>query len=343
MSVIVSELTVTPLSQPAAMRWTGPALTLAVLAVLAWAFGWQSYPLFVLTQVLIFGVAIMGLNLLTGYTGQISLGHSTFFALGAYCTAVLAHQFGWPLYLGIPAASALCYAVGFLFGFPALRLPMLYLALSTFAVAVVTPQTLKWKRIEWLTGGVQGIVLEKPIFSGLLAGKADWCILVCVAACALVALWLARRILGSQFGRLIDATRDQPLAATAGGLDVTAIKTQMFGLSAAYTGLAGALSVLASQFASPESFPFLLSVSLLVGSFVGGIRSLGGAFIGAAFIVLTPNLAESVSQSAPWLVFGLALMAVVFIAPHGIGGWVQGSWQRRASRRHRANQLSKVS
>lgn len=333
MNAIVSKRVAVASPQPARLRWTAPAMALALLALLAWAFGWQSYPLFVLTQVLIFGIAILGLNLLTGYTGQISLGHGTFFALGAYCAAVLAHQFGWPLYLGIPAAAAICYAVGFLFGFPALRLPMLYLALSTFAVAVVTPQTLKWKRIEWLTGGVQGIVLDKPTFPGVLAAdKSDWGILVCVAACALLALLLARRILGSQFGRLIDASRDHPLAATAGGLDVTAIKTQMFGLSAAYTGLAGALSVLASQFASPESFPFLLSVSLLVGSFVGGIRSLGGAFIGAAFIVLTPNLAESISQSAPWLVFGVALMLVVFIAPHGIGGLLQGAWRRRALR-----------
>lgn len=331
MNAIVSKLVAVPLRQPGRLRWMALATALTALALLAWTFAWQSYPLYVLTQVLIFGIAILGLNLLTGYTGQVSLGHGSFFALGAYCTAVLAHQFGWPLLLGIPASAVLCYAVGYLFGFPALRLPMLYLALSTFAVAVVTPQTLKWKRIEWLTGGVQGLVLEKPVFPGLLADKADWCILVVVAACALVALLLARRILGSQFGRLIDASRDHPLAAVAGGLDVTAIKTQMFGLSAAYTGLAGALSVLASQFASPESFPFLLSISLLVGSFVGGIRSLGGAFIGAAFIVLTPNLAESISKSAPWLVFGVALMAVVFIAPHGIGGWLNGLWRRRAA------------
>ena len=317
-------------NRPARMRlW---ALAIAMLALLAWSFGWKSYPLFLITQILIFGIAILGLNLLTGYTGQISLGHGAFFALGAYCAAVLAHQLGWPFYAGIPAAAVLCFVAGFLFGFPALRLPMLYLALSTFAVAVVTPQTLKWKRIEWLTGGVQGIVLEKPVFPGALAGKADWCIMILVALCALAALLLARRILRSQFGRLIDASRDQPLAATAGGLDVTKIKTQMFGLSAAYTGLAGALSVLASQFASPESFPFLLSVSLLVGSFVGGIRSLGGAFIGAAFIVLTPNLAESISQSAPWLVFGVALMAVVFVAPHGIGGWLTSALGRASQR-----------
>jgi len=308
------------------LRWSLPV---AGLVLLAWAYGWQSYPLFVLTQILIFGMAIMGLNLLTGYTGQISLGHSAFFAVGAYVPAVLAFQLGWPLYVGIPAGALLAFVAGYLFGFPALRLPALYLALSTFAVAVVTPQALKWKRIEWLTGGVQGIILEKPVFPGPLAGKAEWAILVCVAACALGAYLLARRVLGSQFGRLVDASRDQPLAAAAGGLNITGLRTQMFGFSAALTGLAGALSVFAGQFVSPESFPFLLSVSLIVGSFVGGVRSLWGAYLGAAFVVLTPNFAESVSKSSPWLVFGIALLTVVFIAPNGLSGLLASIRRRR--------------
>ncbi|RYF61128.1 MAG: branched-chain amino acid ABC transporter permease, partial [Comamonadaceae bacterium] len=150
-----------------------------------------------MTQVLILGIAIMGLNLLTGYTGQISLGHSAFFALGAYAAAVLVHHADWPFYAAIPVAAVISFVVGFLFGFPALRLPMLYLALSTFAVAVVTPQALKWKRVEWLTGGVQGLILEKPSFPGVLADKADWAIMACVAACAVVTFLLARRILSS--------------------------------------------------------------------------------------------------------------------------------------------------
>ena len=317
MSTMSAPLNIRPVASPTWLRWTASVVGLALLA---WSFSWQSYPLYVMTQVLIYGIAIMGLNLLTGYTGQISLGHSAFFAIGAYTAAVLSHHLGWPFYVA-----------GFLFGFPALRLPMLYLALSTFAVAVVTPQALKWKKIEWLTGGVAGIVLEKPVFPGVLADRADWAIMACVAACALCAFLLARRILGSQFGRLVDASRDQPLAAAAGGLDITALRTQMFGLSAAFTGLAGALSVVAGQFVAPENFPFLLSVSLLVGSFVGGVRSLWGAFLGAAFIVLTPNLAESVSQSAPWMIFGFALLAVVFLAPNGLSGWITSLWRRRAN------------
>ncbi|MBN9321512.1 MAG: branched-chain amino acid ABC transporter permease [Delftia acidovorans] len=328
MSTMSAPLNIRPVASPTWLRWTASVVGLALLA---WSFSWQSYPLYVMTQVLIYGIAIMGLNLLTGYTGQISLGHSAFFAIGAYTAAVLSHHLGWPFYVGVPVAALLCFVAGFLFGFPALRLPMLYLALSTFAVAVVTPQALKWKKIEWLTGGVAGIVLEKPVFPGVLADRADWAIMACVAACALCAFLLARRILGSQFGRLVDASRDQPLAAAAGGLDITALRTQMFGPSVAFTGLAGALSVVAGQFVAPENFPFLLSVSLLVGSFVGGVRSLWGAFLGAAFIVLTPNLAESVSQSAPWMIFGFALLAVVFLAPNGLSGWITSLWRRRAN------------
>ena len=145
MNTLNTPLTTCPAASPAWLRWAALA---AGLTLLAWSFGWQSYQLYVMTQVLIYGIAIMGLNLLTGYTGQISLGHSAFFAIGAYTAAVLSHQLGWPFYVGVPVAMVLCFATGFLFGFPALRLPMLYLALSTFAVAVVTPQALKWKKIE---------------------------------------------------------------------------------------------------------------------------------------------------------------------------------------------------
>jgi len=111
------------------------------------------------------------------------------------------------------------------------------------------------------------------------------------------------------------------------------VKTQMFGMSAAYTGLAGGLGAMSSQFVSPESYPFFLSVSLLVASLVGGVRSLLGAFVGAAFIVFVPNLAESLSQSAPSLIFGLALVAVVFMAPQGLAGAARSLWQRSSAGR----------
>jgi branched-chain amino acid transport system permease protein len=305
----------------------------AVLALLAVSHGWSGYPLYLMTQVLIFGIAAMGLNLLVGYTGQVSLGHSAFFALGAYGVAVLCTKAGLPYYVSIPASTLLCYVLGYLFGFPALRLPMLYLALSTFAIAVVTPQALKWKQIAWLTGGVQGVVLGKPQFPLIGADRTDWGILAVALLIALLAFLIARRTLDSQFGRLIDAARDQPLAAEAGGVNVTLVKTQMFGMSAAYTGLAGGLGAMSSQFVSPESYPFFLSVSLLVASLVGGVRSLLGAFVGAAFIVFVPNAAESLSQSAPSLIFGLALVAVVFAAPQGVAGTVRSLWQRSLAAR----------
>jgi branched-chain amino acid transport system permease protein len=310
-------------SVPLRGRVATPWLILVALAVLAWTYGWQSYPLYLLTQVLTLSIAVMGLNLLVGYTGQISLGHSAFFAMGAYGVAVLGTQLGLPYYLSLPASTLLCYVLGFLFGFPAMRLPLLYLALSTFAIAVVTPQALKWKQIAWLTGGVQGIVLEKPTFWGVSADKTEWAILVVVLGASLFAFVMARRTVESQFGRVIDAVRDQPLAAEAGGVHVAQVKTQMFGMSAAFTGLAGGLGAMTSQFVSPESYPFFLSVSLLVASLVGGARSLAGAAIGACFVVFVPNFAESISQSAPGLIFGFALVAVVFIAPHGLVGTIK--------------------
>lgn len=302
---------------------TSRPVVLAVAVVLAvlvgWSYFWPSYWLYVSTQLCIYGLAIMGLNLLAGYTGQISLGHGAFMALGAYTTAALYVHWGVPYYLAAPLGAALTYVVGYLFGFPALRLPMLYLALSTFVVAAVAPQTLRWKQIEWLTGGVQGLVLDAPDFE--IAGldiPMEWGVLVVSLGSVLVAFVFAHRLISSQFGRLVDACRDQPLAAEAGGINVTRIKTQMFGLSAAYTGFAGSLMAISSQFVSPESFPFFLSITLLVGSFVGGVRSLAGAFLGAAFIVLVPNFSEEISKGAPAAIFGVVLVAVVFLAPDGL-------------------------
>ncbi|HVZ44269.1 MAG TPA: branched-chain amino acid ABC transporter permease [Ramlibacter sp.] len=299
-----------------AARAARAAMTaVGAVALLAFAYHWKSYPVYLLTQVLLCGMAIMGLNLLIGYTGQVSVGHGAFFALGAYSVAVLTTAWGWPYFAALPAAPLVCLAAGWLFGYPALRLPMLYLALSTFAVAVVTPQTLKWKGIEWLTGGVQGIVLRKPQFPGLAAGKTEWGVLAVTTVLALGLLWAMRRIVRSPYGRLIDASRDHAPAAEACAVDVTSLKTQMFGLSAAATGLAGGLGAMSSRFVAPESYTLFLSISLLVGSLVGGTRGLWGAFAGGAFIVLVPNLGEAVAPSAPGAVFGAALILVVFLGP----------------------------
>ena len=144
--------------------WSVPVLVLAVLglAAIALPFVVSSYRTFQCTLVMIYAIALLGLNILTGYSGQISLGHGAFYAMGAYCTAILMDKLGVPYWATVPLAGAFCLVVGFLFGLPALRLEGLYLALATFALGVAMPQLLKYKALEGWTGGVQGIVILKP-------------------------------------------------------------------------------------------------------------------------------------------------------------------------------------
>ena len=138
------------------------AVALVVIALAIVPFFLSDYRTFQFTQAIIYAIVLLGLNILTGYNGQISLGHGAFYAIGAYTAAILMDRFGVPYWATLPVAGVVCFVFGFLFGLPALRLQGHYLALATFALAVATPQLLKYKRLEEWTGGVQGIVIMKP-------------------------------------------------------------------------------------------------------------------------------------------------------------------------------------
>ena len=303
-------------------------LAVAVLAAFLLPFVLEDFRVFQLNLVLIYAIAILGLNILTGYGGQISLGHGAFYAVGAYTSAILISQLGMSAYLTIPIAAVVCLVMGVLMGFPALRLAGHYLALATFALAIATPQLLKYKGIEHWTGGVQGIILDKPTppFGLTLFGsdlsEDRWLYLV-ILAIALGLFWLAHNLLSGRVGRAIVAIRDQPTAAAALGINLTFVKTATFGLSAAYTGIAGALSALAVAYIAPDSFPAFLSISLLVGVVVGGLGSISGAIFGALFIQFVPNVADEMSKSAPWAVYGAMLLALAYAAPNGVMGILQ--------------------
>src|SRR6185436_4649413 len=221
--------------------------------------------------VVVYAIAVLGLNILTGFNGQISLGHGAFFAVGAYTSAVLIDQANWPFWATLPLAAIMCFVVGYLFGLPALRLEGHYLALATFALAVAVPQILKYRHFEWFTHGVQGINIFKadPPFGLPLSGD-QWMFLV-VLAVAIVMFWAARNLLDSRIGRALRAIRDQPLAADAMGINSSHYKAVTFGISALFTGVAGALHAIIFEFVSPDSFRFELSIAILVGAVVGGI------------------------------------------------------------------------
>jgi branched-chain amino acid transport system permease protein len=314
-----SQVLFPPLSDKAARQRPAWVVGLLVLAV-AVCFVAKGYVLFQATMVLSYAIALVGLNLLTGYNGQISLGHGAFFAIGAYTTGILIERAGWHYALAIPMAGVTSGLLGYAFGWPALKLKGLYLALATFALGVVTPQLLKYKYLEEWTGGVGGIVLIKPEAPWGLPLSADqWFYLITLVAIAIV-FWFARNLIDSGTGRAIRAIRDHDMAAEAMGVDNRHYKCMVFGLSAAFTGIGGALAALAVQFVSPDSFTMFLSISLLVGVVVGGIGTLWGALFGAAFIMYVPSLAERISKEAAWGVYGAVLIFCMFVLPGGVMG-----------------------
>ncbi|CAN7767638.1 branched-chain amino acid ABC transporter permease [Pseudorhodoferax sp. LjRoot39] len=298
------------------------ALIVLVLAA-ALAFVAKGYMLFQATMVLSYAIALIGLNLLTGYNGQISLGHGAFFAIGAYTSAILMDRLGVPYWISIPVGGVTSFVIGYLFGRPALKLQGLYLALATFSLGVVTPQLLKYKHLEAWTGGVGGIVLLKPDAPfGLPLDSDQWFYLYTLAMAAVLFV-LARHLIDSGTGRAIRAIRDHHLAAESMGVDNSHYKSMTFGVSAAFTGIGGALSAVAVQFVSPDSFTMFLSISLLVGVVVGGVGTLWGALFGALFIMFVPSVAEKISKDAAWGVYGVVLILFMFVMPGGVMGWIE--------------------
>jgi branched-chain amino acid transport system permease protein len=284
------------------------------------AFLLSDYRLFQLTMVAAYAIAILGLDMLTGYTGQISLGHGAFYAVGAYTAAILMANFDVPYWATLPIAALICAGFGFAFGFPALRLGGLYLALATFALAIAVPQLLKYKAFEVWTGGVQGIVISKPDPPfGVKLSQDQWLYLFTLAVAAVLFL-LARNLLRGRIGLAMRAVRDHALAAEAMGVDLALLKTRTFAVSAMYTGIAGALGAIAVQFVAPDSFSVFVSITLFVGLVVGGITSLLGAVFGAIFIVFIPNFADKISKAAPGAIYGIILIAFLYLLPAGFAG-----------------------
>ena len=311
--------------------WFWSAVLLVVLLVLP--FMVKNYRVFQFNLVLVYAVAILGLNLLTGFNGQISLGHGAFYAFGAYTAAIMMDKMGVPYWATLPAAFVVCFLFGFLVGFPALRLAGHYLALATFALALAVPQLLKYKHIEGWTGGVQGIVLNKPEppFSFRFLDQpfsADrWLYYFSLAVAALMFL-IAWNLVRGRVGRALIAVRDHPIAATAMGINLPVFKSMTFGVSAGITGLAGALGAIVVAFVSPDSFTVNLSIFLLVGVVVGGLASIPGAIFGGIFIQFVPNIADEISKSAPAAIYGILLIGLMYLLPTGVMGGLHKLWAR---------------
>ena len=303
---------------------------LLVVAVIA-PFFLEDFDVFQMTYALVFAMAILGLNLLTGFNGQFSLGHSAFFGIGAYTTAMMMAHWEVAFYWTIIPAGIVCLVAGFLFGLPALRLEGLYLALATFALATAMPQILKYHAWEDLTGGVQGLDLDKPESPFPDTLSDDQYLYFIVLVVAIILFICAWNLVRGRTGRAMIAIRDNPIAAQTMGVNNAVYKSLTFGVSALYTGIAGSMSAIIIQFVAPDSFTFLLAVTFLVGLVVGGVASIPGAIFGGFFVLLIPNISEAVAdmtgrtdaKGLSWAVYGLFLIITVYVMPSGAAGLVR--------------------
>jgi branched-chain amino acid transport system permease protein len=277
----------------------------------------KNFIIFQMTMVLIYGLAVLALNILTGGSGQFSLGQSAFYAIGAYASAILMEDFGVNYALTLPIAGLICFAVGYLFGQPALRLSGVYLALATFALATAMPQLLKLGYFEKWTGGVQGLVVTKPDAPFGLPMSQDMWLYYFTLVITIAIYIFSVNLLRSRSGRAFMAIRDNEIAASAMGVNVALYKTLAFGVSAGITGVAGGLGAIAVQFVAPDSFTINFAIALFLGMVVGGVGWLPGSIVGAAFIIFVPNIAESISKGLSGAVFGVLLFLVIFLIPHG--------------------------
>ena len=317
------------------LDWRIAGLAAALIAACALPFLVSDYRTFQFTLVMVYAIALLGLNILTGFNGQFTLGHGAFYAIGSYTAAILMAHYNVPYWATLPAAAAACLLAGFLFGLPALRLEGLFLALATLSLAVAMPSILKWKGIGELTGGVQGLVLTKPDAPfGLPLNQDEWLYFFTLAV-AIVMFVLAWNLLRGRVGRAIVAIRDQPIAARAMGINTALYKSVTFGVSAMYAGVAGALGAIAVQFVAPDSFQVGLSFVFLIGAVIGGIYSISGAVFGAAFVLFVPHISEGISRAAPQAIFGAFLIVFMFVMPVGIAGFLRlaSAWARRRIQR----------
>jgi branched-chain amino acid transport system permease protein len=321
-------------------RWQTVALLAGLVLACALPFLVSDYRTFQLTLVMVYAIALLGLNILTGFNGQFTLGHGAFYAIGAYTAAILMAHYEVPYWATLPAAAAVCLLAGFLFGLPALRLEGLFLALATLSLAVAMPSILKYKGIGDLTGGVQGLVLLKPEAPfGIPLNQDEWLYFFTLLV-TVVMFVLAWNLLRGRIGRAIVAIRDQPIAARAMGINSAMYKSLTFGVSSMYAGVAGALGAIAIQFVAPDSFQIGLSFVFLIGAVIGGVYSIAGAVFGAFFVLFVPHISEGISRAAPQAIFGAFLIVFMFVMPVGIAGFLRLAWAWARRRNDRSSHVT---
>lgn len=301
---------------------SGLALVLLVCAPAIF----PGYLVFQITGVLAYAVAVIGLNLITGYTGQISLGHNAFFALGAYASALSMVHLNLHYAVSVLVAAAVTFSVGFIAGFPAQRLKGLYLALITLVLAVAVAPLIKY--FKAVTGGVSGLSIDRPVPPAWTGLKQDDWVYFVVLAFAAGCFFLARNFAAGSTNRALNAVRQAPLAASSLGLNVSRTKILIFGIGSMFAGIGGALFNFITGFIAPDSFTLYLSVGFLAAAVVGGLGTIWGALVAGLFLQFVPSFASDISETLGGAVYGLILILCMFFMPKGIVGSLLDRRQR---------------
>ena len=302
--------------------------SVAMLALAASQLG--SYPVYLMSLAMINIIAAVGLNIVTGNSGQISLCHSSFMAIGAYGSALMTAKLGIPFWLSIPLGALLAAGVGALLGAPASRLRGIYLALATLGFLQIVQVAIE--ELADLTGGVRGLTIPKAEWFGVRV--SEYARFVIVLACCAFAIWTARNLLASRVGRELNAVRLSPHATQALGVSVNRVRLAAFALSAAYAGVAGGLQAIVVGFIDPVEFGVSAALRQITFIVVGGMGSVGGSVLGAAVLSALPEVLRPVKEYSD-VIYTVILLAFLIFMPHGlIAVW------HAAMRRIRARTIS---
>jgi len=324
-------------ASPAHRVWQMVGWAILIVGILVLAKGQPNYRLLLMSNAAALSVAILGLNLVVGFSGQISLGHSAFFGFGGYTAAVLIVDHDWPFLATLPVAAVFGGVLGFILGLPALRIRGLYLALVTLALAIVFPSIAKIDQLNDLTGGANGkpvpVGWHRPSWFPLKVTQQGWQFLV-LAALAGLLFYLASNMVRSRAGRALVSLRDNEIGATVSGVYPAGWKTGAFAISAAYASMAGAMLTLAIPIVAPDTGGFVLAIQLITGLVLGGIGIISGSVVGALAIVWLPELTRSWGKFLPLFsenktallanaAYGILLIAMMFVMPGGIMWFVR--------------------
>jgi branched-chain amino acid transport system permease protein len=296
--------------------------TMGFVAAAALSFCFPDFIVFRFTQAVIWAIALLGLVMLCGVSGQFSFAQAALYGMGGYTAAILANHTAIPAGWGLALAPLVGGAAGYGLGRVAGGHGIWTQALISYAVAIAFPQLLRWRLIEHWTGGVQGLYLDALQAPGGIVSPDRWSFLVALALLALGTV-LAANVIASRSGRALMAVRDDDLAAAAQGIHVAHLRAAASGVAGAWLALAGCLSAFQFGFVGPTSYNFALSVQMLFGLVVGGMHSIAGAILGGLFLQFFPDIVAPLGKGLSALLYAVLLIAAIVAMPNGIAGALQ--------------------